>query len=78
MTVSMSVAPGLAVTQQMAMETDIIIKTVFRMAASLQPENMYQDVKKLQFAHYHKNKCSLRILLGTLLTLTKIDPTQEK
>lgn len=45
MMVSMSVAPGLAVTQQIAMETDIIIKTVFRMAASLQPENIERYLK---------------------------------
>ena len=38
MTVSVGEAPGLAVTQQMAMDRDIIIRTVFRIAASLHPE----------------------------------------
>ena len=40
MTVSTCVAPGLAVTQQMAMETDIIIRTVFRIAASVHPDHI--------------------------------------
>ena len=38
MRVSVGVAPGLAVTQHTAMDTDIIISTVFRMQASLQPD----------------------------------------
>ena len=41
MTVSICEAPGRAVTQQMAMEADIIIRTVFRIAASVQPENVH-------------------------------------
>ena len=39
MTVSICEAPGLAVTQQIAMEADIIIRTVFRITASVQPEH---------------------------------------
>ena len=43
MTVSIWEAPGLAVTQQMAMEADIIIRTVFRIAASVQPEHVHMQ-----------------------------------
>ena len=53
MTVSTCVAPGLAVTQQMAIETDIIIRTVFRMAASVHPDHqaMYEFRPKQSLFH---------------------------
>ena len=54
MTVSTCVAPGLAVTQQMAIETDIIIRTVFRMAASVHPDHQAKYEFRPKQCLFHK------------------------
>ena len=59
MTVSTCVAPGLAVTQQMAIEMDIIIRTVFRMAASVHPDHQVMYEFRPKQSLFHKISSSL-------------------
>ena len=86
MTVSICEAPGRAVTQQIAMDADIIIRTVFRIAASVQPKHVNMQECRLCNRKWRKRKILLKIpqnlwsskMYHFLLTLFRIIISKKK